>query len=190
MARRYRFAEICYRRESTSTSSSSGAVNTSKAAATLERVVLFFPDVWRCMPTRQEWADLEQRLHTSSGSSSEDAGDTLPQALGIPLLAPKPRWVPPLLPQLPFPQAHYCMNGVARLPLRLPPQLSPASFDSPTRPLCQSCIATSEQERASCCQFDSAVPVSGSLKSLQERTGLCPRCHCPFMLCAISLFFS
>lgn len=61
----YRFAEICYRRESSSSS-----------CATLERVVLFFPDVWRCMPTRQEWADLELRLRSISLCGAEDpAGD-------------------------------------------------------------------------------------------------------------------
>uniref|UniRef100_A0A1S4M362 Ccar1, putative n=1 Tax=Ixodes scapularis TaxID=6945 RepID=A0A1S4M362_IXOSC len=67
----YRFAEICYRRESSSSS-----------CATLERVVLFFPDVWRCMPTRQEWADLELRLRSISLCGTEDpAGDAPAQAL-------------------------------------------------------------------------------------------------------------
>ncbi|KAG0428649.1 hypothetical protein HPB47_024373 [Ixodes persulcatus] len=71
LARRYRFAEICYRRESSSSS-----------CATLERVVLFFPDVWRCMPTRQEWADLELRLRSISLCGAEDpAGDAPAQAL-------------------------------------------------------------------------------------------------------------
>ncbi|CAN7993366.1 unnamed protein product [Ixodes hexagonus] len=69
----YRFAEICYRRESSSSASST-------ATATLERVVLFFPDVWRCMPTRQEWADLELRLRSISLCGAEDpAGDATAQ---------------------------------------------------------------------------------------------------------------
>uniref|UniRef100_L7M9A1 Putative cell-cycle and apoptosis regulatory protein 1 strongylocentrotus purpuratus n=1 Tax=Rhipicephalus pulchellus TaxID=72859 RepID=L7M9A1_RHIPC len=69
----YRFAEICYRRENPSP-------NGAKVpSATLEKVVLFFPDVWRCMPTRQEWADLELRLRNADDTAADDsttAGDT------------------------------------------------------------------------------------------------------------------
>ncbi|XP_077543341.1 cell division cycle and apoptosis regulator protein 1-like isoform X1 [Haemaphysalis longicornis] len=67
----YRFAEICYRRESSS------PANGAKApSATLEKVVLFFPDVWRCMPTRQEWADLELRLRSADDAAADaSAGD-------------------------------------------------------------------------------------------------------------------
>ncbi|XP_077505020.1 cell division cycle and apoptosis regulator protein 1-like isoform X1 [Amblyomma americanum] len=69
----YRFAEICYRRENPSP-------NGAKVpTATLEKVVLFFPDVWRCMPTRQEWADLELRLRNADDTAADDsatAGDT------------------------------------------------------------------------------------------------------------------
>ncbi|KAH9362568.1 hypothetical protein HPB48_015518 [Haemaphysalis longicornis] len=81
----YRFAEICYRRESSS------PANGAKApSATLEKVVLFFPDVWRCMPTRQEWADLELRLRSADDAAADaSAGDaTAPcKALSPPLLS-------------------------------------------------------------------------------------------------------
>ncbi|XP_050051013.1 cell division cycle and apoptosis regulator protein 1-like isoform X1 [Dermacentor andersoni] len=63
----YRFAEICYRREN---ASPNGA---KVPTATLEKVVLFFPDVWRCMPTRQEWADLELRLRNADTAADDSA---------------------------------------------------------------------------------------------------------------------
>lgn len=104
LARRYRFAEICYRRESSSSS-----------CATLERVVLFFPDVWRCMPTRQEWADLELRLRSISLCGAEDpAGDAPAQALDtLPTTPPLARRCCQL-PTHPVPFASPRASGQAR----------------------------------------------------------------------------
>ncbi|XP_064458462.1 cell division cycle and apoptosis regulator protein 1-like isoform X2 [Ornithodoros turicata] len=64
----YRIAEICYRRESASSVTNGG----KPASATLERVVIFFPDVWRCMPTSQEWADLGHRANSDNEDLSQE----------------------------------------------------------------------------------------------------------------------
>lgn len=49
---RYRFLELYYRRAETT--HKSGRVVPSR----VETVILFLPDVWRCVPTKLEWDDL------------------------------------------------------------------------------------------------------------------------------------
>lgn len=52
LRRRYRFLELYYRRAETT--HKSGRVVPSR----VETVILFLPDVWRCVPTRLEWDGL------------------------------------------------------------------------------------------------------------------------------------
>jgi hypothetical protein len=52
LRRRYRFLELYYRRAETT--HKSGRVVPSR----VETVILFLPDVWRCVPTKLEWDGL------------------------------------------------------------------------------------------------------------------------------------
>lgn len=74
LRRRYRFLELYYRRAETT--HKSGRVVPSR----VETVILFLPDVWRCVPTRLEWdslhlnykKQLERKLQRSASVPEAD----------------------------------------------------------------------------------------------------------------------